>query len=181
MTWREKTAKKRKTNPFIAHRKMMVQIEKWKEIQSTIDYENQICFMRWIENAFSGNNVQTESNSGKRKMMKTHGIWNSIYRFYRIFHRNNNPTAYIHTEQLKHGMETTTNVMEFIDTVVSSRIQEDSEKYILRRANKTFAKANNRIVMQRRLPKYLHTCEMQRVRLLKINGLMSHQYTWSLF
>lgn len=122
----------------------MVQIEKWKEIQSTIDYENQICFMRWIENAFSGNNVQTESNSGKRKMMKTHGIWNSIYRFYRIFHRNNNPTAYIHTEQLKHEMETTTNVMEFIDTVVSSRIQEDSEKYILRRANKTFAKANNR-------------------------------------
>lgn len=83
----------------------------------------------------------------------------------------------IHTEQLKNGMETTTNVMEFIDMVVSSRIQEDSEIYILRRANKTFAKANNRIVMQRRLPKYLHTCEMQRVRLLKINGLMSHQYT----
>lgn len=98
MTWGKKTAKKRKTNPFIAHRKMMVQIEKWKEIQSTIDYENQICFMRWIENAFSGNNVQTESNSGKRKMMKTHGIWNSIYRFYRIFHRNNNPTAY-HTHR----------------------------------------------------------------------------------
>lgn len=48
------------------------------EIQSTIDYENRICFIRWIENDFNGSNVQTESFGGKRKMMKTHDTWNSM-------------------------------------------------------------------------------------------------------
>lgn len=103
------------------------------ELQSTaIDYENQICFICWIESDFSGNNVPTELNSGKSGMMKTHGIWN-WYRFFWIL-----PPETMNIEYRKMRFECRESL--------SSRCRRVSKscglwkKYIYRncRVNKTF-------------------------------------------